>query len=169
MIKKILLAFALVLIVIQFVHPAKNNSNNQSNHINTIYPVPQEVSNTLAVACADCHSNNTRYPWYSKIQPVAWWLDDHVKEGKKHFNFSEFANRRIAYQNHKMEELIEMVDKGEMPLNSYTWVHGDARLTAEQKQQLTGWAKGIMDTLKARYPADSLVMPKRPSNTPPAK
>ncbi len=161
MIRKILTGLLFVLIAIQFIHPAKNNSNIQSAHLNTLYPVPAEVANTLAVACDDCHSNNTRYPWYSKIQPVSWWLNDHIIEGKRRLNFSEFANRRLAIQNHKMEEIIEMVKEGEMPLDYYTWLHGDSKLTPEQKQQIIGWAAGIMDTLAAKYPADSLKMPKR--------
>ncbi len=159
--KKILLGLAGVLIVIQFIRPAKNNSNIQTNHIANKYMMSQEVKEIFAKACDDCHSNNTRYPWYSYFQPVAWWLDKHVKDGKRHLNMSELGARRINLQNHKLEEIIEMVDKNEMPLNSYTWVHTDAKLTDVERTWIINWAKSSMDYIKANYPADSLIMPKR--------
>jgi len=114
-------------------------------------------------ACYDCHSNTTRYPWYAEVQPAAWWLANHVKEGREHLNFSEFTNRRIAYQNHKLEEVVEMVKEKEMPLPSYTWfgLHPEADLTDQQRDQLTLWAQSLMAQLAAKYPADSLVMKRR--------
>ncbi|MCB0524105.1 MAG: heme-binding domain-containing protein, partial [Saprospiraceae bacterium] len=112
-------------------------------------------------ACMDCHSNNTRYPWYAEIQPVGLWLAGHVKGGKQHLNFSEFTNRRVAYQNHKFEEIIEMVRDGEMPMKSYTWTHADARLTQEQKNLICDWSQAMRDSLAQQYPADSLVMRRR--------
>jgi hypothetical protein len=115
----------------------------------------------LDVGCNDCHSNLTRYPWYANIQPIASWLANHVNEGKRELNFSEFTKRKIAVQNHKFEEIIEMVKEGKMPLGSYTWVHRDAALTEAQKQTLTQWAQACMDTLQAQYPADSLVLKRK--------
>ena len=159
--KKILLGLATVFVLIQFIRPEKNNSNIQTNHIANKYMMPQEVKEIFAKACDDCHSNNTRYPWYSNFQPVAWWLDDHVKDGKRHLNMSELGARRINLQNQKLEEIIEMVDKKEMPLNSYTWIHTDSKLTEVERNWITTWAKSAMDYIKANYPADSLVMPKR--------
>jgi hypothetical protein len=103
------------------------------------------------------------FPWYAEVQPVAFWLANHVEEGKEHLNFSSFTARRVAVQNHKFEEIIEMVKEKKMPLGSYTWfgLHHDANLTDEQRSTLTAWAQANMDSLKANYPADSLVM-KRP-------
>lgn len=142
----------------QFIRPAKNLSNDQSKHLSTRYPIPAEVEAILKVACYDCHSNYTIYPWYAEIQPVAAWLANHVNEGKREINFSDLATRRIAVQNHKLEEVIEMVREGEMPLGSYTWVHRDAILTREQKDLLIHWAEATMNTIKSQYPADSLVL-----------
>ncbi|MEY3874712.1 MAG: hypothetical protein RL363_1433, partial [Bacteroidota bacterium] len=113
-------------------------------------------------ACADCHSNKTAYPWYASIQPAAFWLADHVKEGKREFNFNEFAGYRIAKQNHKLEEVIEQIKEGEMPLYSYTLIHRDAKLTDAEKATLINWCQNIMDTLKATYPADSLILKRKP-------
>lgn len=142
----------------QFIRPAKNLSNDQSKHLSTRYPIPAEVEAILKVACYDCHSNYTIYPWYAEIQPVAAWLANHVNEGKRELNFSDLTTRRIAVQNHKLEEVIEMVREGEMPLGSYTWVHRDAILTREQKDLLIRWAEATMNTIKSQYPADSLVL-----------
>ncbi len=150
-----------LLVLGQFIRPEKNQSNDQTNHIRTKFPIPEPVEATLEVACYDCHSNYTRYPWYAAVQPVAGWLAGHVKEGKKHLNFSDLTTRRIALQNHKLEEIIEVLREGEMPLNSYTWTHRDAVLTAGQKEQIITWAQTAMDSLKVQYPADSLRLPRR--------
>ena len=101
-----------------------------------MYPVPENVQAILDRSCADCHTNKTNYPWYSEIQPVAWWLNDHVTDGKKHFNLNNFGNMRLAIQNHKLEECIEQVKEGEMPLESYTLIHKDAKLSEEDKTTL---------------------------------
>ena len=146
-VKKILLVLLLALIVIQFIHPKKNKAEGpQPNFIGNSFAIPDDVKTILAKACNDCHSNNSTYPWYAKIQPVHWWLDGHIKDGKNQF--------------HKMEETVDMVKKGEMPLNSYTWTHKDAKLTDEEKNKIIGWANTVMDTMKAKYPIDSLVRKK---------
>lgn len=150
-----------LLVVGQAIRPERNLSNDQTAHIRTQHAIPADVESMLEVACYDCHSNHTRYPWYANVQPVASWLANHVEEGKRELNFSTLTKRRIAVQNHKMEEVIEMVREKEMPLSSYTWTHADARLTDAQRERLVQWAQGVMDTLKARYPADSLVLKRR--------
>lgn len=156
-----MLLLLLALIAIQFFHPKKNKASGpQPNYIGNVYSVPDDVKSILAKACNDCHSNNTRYPWYASIQPVHWWLNKHVREGKKHINYDEYTHKPLRYQYHKMEETIEMVKEGEMPLKSYTWTHKDARLSDEEKSKITGWAQSVMDTLKARYPLDSLIRKK---------
>lgn len=162
MFRKIMLVLLAAFIVIQFIHPAKNKSEGpQPNYIGNNYAVPADVKSILEKACNDCHSNNTRYPWYAKIQPVDWWLNKHVLDGKKELNLDEYSNRAPRYQYHKMEEVIEMVKEREMPLKSYTWTHKDARLTSNEREKLTGWAQSVMDAMKVKYPVDSLIRPKR--------
>jgi hypothetical protein len=144
-------------IVIQFFHPKKNiHEGDQPNAISKKFPVPADVKVILDKACMNCHSNNTRYPWYNNIQPVAWWLNNHVIDGKKELNFDEYINRRPRFQYRRMEQTIDLVKKGEMPLDSYTWTHKDAILSEEEKTKLFDWAQSIMDTLKSQYPIDSL-------------
>jgi hypothetical protein len=161
MFKKIMLFLLAGLVVIQFIHPKRNRSEGpQANYIGNAFTVPDDVKGILKKACNDCHSNNTEYPWYSKLQPVDWWMDKHVKDGKKELNFDEYTHKSLRYQYHKMEEVIEMVKEGEMPLDSYTWVHKDAKLTDDEKNKIYNWANSVMDTMKAKYPIDSLIRKK---------
>jgi len=161
MLKKILLVLLLALVIIQFIHPKKNKAEgNQSYYIGNAFTVPDNVKVILAKACNDCHTNNTNYPWYTNIQPVDWWMNHHVNEGKKELNFDDYTNRNLRFQYHKMEEVVEMIKEGEMPLDSYTWIHKDAKLTEEEKSTLVNWADGIRDTMKSKYPLDSLIRKK---------
>ena len=161
MLKKILVLLLIALIVIQFFHPPKNRAAGpQPNHLSARYAVSAEVNAILEKACNDCHSNNTRYPWYSKLQPVDWWMDDHIKEGKKELNLDEYTSRSLRYQYKKLEEISEQVEKGGMPLDSYTWIHKDAKLTENEKKLLISWADGLRADMKAKYPADSLIRKK---------
>ena len=144
-------------VIIQFFRPAKNKSEGTSkNDISTLYTVPLDVQNILKTSCNDCHSNNTVYPWYAEVQPVAWWLNDHVQDGKKDLNFSEFASYRPRRQYRKLEEINELIKENEMPLNSYLWIHKDAKLSDQQKLTLANWVNAVRDTMKAHYPIDSL-------------
>jgi len=163
MLKKLLYFLLFTLLIIQFIQPEKNISDNVKYDVSKKYIVPDEVSVILKNACNDCHSNNTVYPWYSNIQPLAWWLDEHIEDGKRHLNLSDFTKLPIAIQNHKFEEFIEMIDENEMPLESYTYLglHPEAKLTSDEKSTLKTWAGKQMDYLKATYPADSLIMKRR--------
>ena len=163
MMKKILIGLGMAMILVQFFQPNKNNSNDQTYDISNSYEIPHEVNQLLQTSCNDCHSNETTYPWYANIQPMAWWIDDHIKDGKSDLNFSEFTKAPIAIQNHKFEEIIEEVDEYEMPLASYTYLglHSEANLSDDQRKIIIDWAKAQMRLLKEKYPADSLVMPDR--------
>ena len=161
MFRKIMLFLLAALVIIQFIRPKKNKAEGtQPNYIGNNFAIPADVKTILAKACFDCHSNNTRYPWYANIQPVYWWLNKHVTNGKKGINFDDYAGKSLRYQYHKMEEVIDEVKEGKMPLDSYTWTHKDARLTDEEKSKITSWAQAVMDTMKAKYPIDSLIRKK---------
>jgi hypothetical protein len=165
--KRLFLLLLLVFIVIQFFRPAKNISTGISaNDITTKYTIPEDVQTALKTACYDCHSNNTKYPWYNNIQPVAWWLADHVNEGKRELNFSEFASYKIGRQYRKLESLNKEIKDGEMPLGSYTLIHKDAILSDQQKLSIANWVTSVRDSIKAHYPEDSL---KRPQQQPQTK
>ena len=150
--KKILLIILAVLVIIQFFRPSRNESTTMSaNDISKHYTVPDDVNQILKKACNDCHSNNTIYPWYTNVQPVGWWMNWHVNEGKDHFNFSEFGSYTPKRQHHKLEEVIEQVKEGEMPLNSYTWMHKEAILTTQEKTLLMNWAEILRKEIAAKH------------------
>jgi len=135
--------FAL-LVIIQFFHPAKNVSERISeNDISQVYQVPAKVSTILVSKCYDCYSNNTHYPWYNNIQPVAWWMSNHVKGGKRHLNFSEFKTYSEKKAKHKLEELSESVTEGWMPPDSYLWIHKEARITSEDAAIINLWIASL--------------------------
>jgi hypothetical protein len=138
---KLVLIFALLaLVAIQFIRPDKNESGYEGvEHFeNETKPTP-EMASLLRANCYDCHSNQTNYPWYAEIAPVNYWLADHVKDGKKHFNVSAWEKYSAKRKDHKLEELVEFVEEGEMPLDSYTWIHGD--LPEEDAKALIQWVQ----------------------------
>ncbi|MBK9328002.1 MAG: heme-binding domain-containing protein [Sphingobacteriales bacterium] len=138
--RKILLSILLALIVIQFFHPVKNqDAELLSTDITKVHPVPEDVLTILKTSCYDCHSNNTVYPWYNNIQPVAWWLSNHVKEGKEHLNFSDFGSYPEKKAKHKLQEVKEAIEENEMPLTSYTIIHRNAALNDAQKKLVLDW------------------------------
>lgn len=143
-IKKILLLLLLVFVIAQFFGPEKNQGDIAS--LDAFYAEtnpPSEVKEILKVSCNDCHSDVTRYPWYSQITPVNYWMAEHVEDGKKHFNISNWEGSSLKRKDHKFEELIEMVEEKEMPLPSYTWAHSDAKLTDAQINSIISWAKQV--------------------------
>jgi hypothetical protein len=136
------------LIICQFFQPTMNASPALS------------VTDILSTSCYDCHSNNTSTMFYMHIQPVGWWVMDHINEGKEELNFDEFGAYSLRRQYHKLEEIAEQINEGEMPLTSYTLIHGDAKLSDAQKIAVVDWANALRDTMEAHYPMDSLVMKK---------
>lgn len=156
--KRILIVLLVILIIIQFFKPARNVSTAFSiNDIKNKILVNTEQQNILKQSCYDCHSNNTRYPWYANIQPVAWWLNNHIEEGKRELNFSEFGAYTLRRQYKKLEEIGDLVEEGEMPLSSYTFIHRDALLNGTQKKILGDWADTSMINLKQQNHPDSFL------------
>lgn len=150
--KKILTIILLAIIAIQFIRPTKNSQIvDPSKTVTSLFQTPLSVKNILEVSCLDCHSNNTVYPWYSNFQPIMWFLTNHVNEGKDHLNFDQFGDYSLKKQHQKLEEIVEVLDKNKMPLTSYTIIHRDANLNAEQKEELIGWAKANMENLTPKH------------------
>ena len=159
--KTVSIVLLIALIVIQFIRPSKNEGEEiAANQIIAIHQVPDTLQQILKASCNDCHTNTTYYPWYSKIQPVAWILNDHIVEGKKELNFSIFATYPAYRRYKKFKEIGKEVKDGDMPIFSYTLLHRDASLNADQKLLIENWAASAMKEMEAKYPADSLVKPK---------
>ena len=143
-IKRILLLLLILLVIAQFFGPEKNEGDLASIDAFLVETnPPEEVKLILKESCYDCHSDVTRYPWYNTITPVNYWLADHIKHGKKHFNMSNWVGNSTKRKDHKFEELIEMVEEETMPLNSYTWTHTEEKLTDAQIKTVIDWAKQV--------------------------
>jgi hypothetical protein len=139
--KKIGYGLIIVFVIMQFIQPSGNNGEasgeNDITHMATISP---DLMSILQTSCYDCHSNHTNYPWYSKIQPIGFWLDEHVNDGKKHLNFSEYNSYTLKRKKHKLEEIAEQVKEHEMPMWQYSLIHTNAKLNEDQITLLVNWA-----------------------------
>lgn len=149
--KKVGIGLLVLLVVLQFFQPNKNQGDKLGpNDIYQVAMTPTLVQTALETSCYDCHSNNTVYPWYTKVQPIGLWMQHHVDEGKEELNFSEFKSYKPKRQAHKMDEIVEMLEKDEMPLASYTLIHKNAVLTEEQKVQMIEWAKASAKEIRTK-------------------
>ena len=152
--KKIGVFLIVLFIVIQLFRIDKTvQPEDPSKDFISVTGANDEVAHLLNVACYDCHSNQPNYSWYTNIAPFSWWVKSHINEGTHHLNFSEWATYKEKRKHHKLEECIEMVEEDEMPLASYTWMHGDAKLTDAQKQLLVEWFRSQKD--KIQVPAET--------------
>jgi hypothetical protein len=143
-----LLVLLIAFIGIQFIQPARNeNGQVLSSDISKVVTVPENVQSILQTSCYDCHSNNTRYPWYNYVQPAAWILANHIKHGKRDLNFSDFGSYSVRKQQSKLKAIADQVKDGEMPLYSDTIIHKNARLSKEEKALIIDWAQNAMDSL----------------------
>ncbi len=158
----LLIVVVIALIVIQFFKPEKNASAEIATEgISAKHAVPENVQQILKVSCYDCHSSNTVYPWYAKIQPASWFLANHIADGKKQLNFSIFSTYSAARRYKKFKEIAQQVKDNEMPLFSYTIIHRDAVLNPDQKSAIENWAATSMKEMELQYPTDSLVRKKK--------
>ena len=139
----------MALVVIQFFPIILNESDYvpQSDFM-VENQVPATIKNRLQVSCYDCHSNNTDYPWYSKIQPAAWFLEDHIQEGKDELNFNEWATYSDRRKNSKLRSIISQIEEDKMPLDSYTLIHRDAILSDEDKRMIIDYMTALKDSLE---------------------
>jgi hypothetical protein len=150
LVKKILIVLGIVFIAIQFIQPAHNKSGQVlPTDFGNIYTVPANVQPILQNACYDCHSNNTRYPLYSYIQPAGWILANHIKKGKAMLNLSDFGSYSFRRRISKLKDMVAEIEDGEMPLASYKMLHKNARLSAAEKDLIVNWIRKTADSLNA--------------------
>lgn len=146
--RKIVLALVIVFVAIQFIQPVHNKSGQVLlTDFAKVYKVPDSVQLILQNACYDCHSNNTRYPWYSYAQPMAWIMASHVKNGKDKLNFSEFGSYTIRRQINKLKGIAGQIKDDEMPLASYKMMHSNAVLSQQDKALIMDWINKTADSL----------------------
>lgn len=137
--------FLAILLGIQFIPRNYNRAEEiPASDLMKVMAVPGNVEKILTTSCYDCHSNNTNYPWYSHVQPFAFYLADHIEDGKSELNFSEFGEYSERRQKSKLRSSLSQVEDGEMPLSSYTLVHKDARLSEKEKRALMEWIEKVL-------------------------
>lgn len=148
-VKVIAWTLLIALTVIQFIPVERNQSDSfPKTDFMVVNNVPDPVMESVQTSCYDCHSNNTEYPWYNKIQPVAWFLEKHIKEGKTELNFNEwdeYSNRR---KESKLRSIISQIEEDEMPLDSYTLIHKDAILSDEDKTMIINYMTTLKNSLE---------------------
>ena len=145
------LGLLLALIAGQFVQLPRNTGATEGPaSIVAVHQVPAEVRSILRRACYDCHSNNTKYPWYASVQPVAWWLSHHVAEGKAEVNFSDFARYDAKRAVRKLQSVADEVRERQMPLKSYLLMHAEAKQTDAEVARVAAWAEGLADEIESR-------------------
>jgi hypothetical protein len=146
--KKAILLLLIAVVGIQFMPTTRNQSNEvYETDFTKTFIVPNNVQNLLKNSCYDCHSNNTNYPWYNLIQPVSWFLENHIKEGKKELNFNEFGAYSIRMQKSKLKSVINQIKENKMPLPTYALIHKDAKLSEADKELLIRWMNKLKDSL----------------------
>lgn len=141
--RKILLSVFVILAIMQFIQPDRNSGKVQGVGIIQTYTVPAEIHAILSRSCYDCHSNTTRYPWYTSIQPFGWWMASHIREGKSELNFDEFGEYPSRRQKSKLKAIAESIKDETMPLPSYTLMHRSAKLSQRDKEVLIRWLDKI--------------------------
>lgn len=142
--KKVITLLLILFIAAQLFRPEKNDGDLVSietffNDTNT----PKTIKTIFKESCFDCHSSTTRYPWYSKITPINYWMAGHIKHGKGHLDFSKWNDYSIEKKDHKLEEIIETMETHIMPLSSYKWLHNDANLSKIQIDSIINWANQV--------------------------
>jgi hypothetical protein len=144
--KKTLKLLALVIIalviLIQLYRPERYTTEEiTSDHITNVINVPENVQSILKRSCYDCHSNQTRWPWYSGVAPVSWFVISDVSRGRSKMNFSEWSKYSKTKQGIKLDNICDEITEGDMPLKQYLYIHKDAVLSKEDKDILCRWAK----------------------------
>jgi len=140
--KRIAILLVVILVGVQFI-PTDVNQQEEipKTDIRHVYDVPDNVMNILQISCYDCHSNNTNYPWYSHVQPMRFLMDRDIREGKEELNFSEFGSYSQRKQKNKLDRISKQVKADKMPLPSYLLLHSNAKLSADDKQEIINWVE----------------------------
>ncbi len=131
-----LLALGVLVIGMQLIPVSRSNPPVQGE-----VEAPAKVMAVLERSCYDCHSYETRWPWYAYVAPVSWLVAHDVEEGREHLNFSAWSQHDAEERAEKLEEIWEEVDEGKMPLEKYVWLHSDARLTDADRETLRVWVQ----------------------------
>lgn len=146
--KKVLFGLVVIIIAIQFITIDQTNPPaDMKNDFLEITSPPGDLGNIIKASCYDCHSNHTKYPWYADVAPVSWLLKQHIDDGRRNLNFSTWSEFDKSKKDHKLEECIDMIKSGEMPMEGYVMLHAEAEINHEQKMFLISWLTELRDSL----------------------
>ena len=149
---KVLLILLAVFALMQFFQPNRNSGETAlASDITKVYTVPDNVQAILKKACYDCHSNSTRYPWYTYVQPFGWMMNSHINEGKAELNFNEFASYSARRKRSKIKAIAGSIKDGSMPLASYTLIHRNAKLNNTEKDLILNWLRRIEEESSQKH------------------
>lgn len=148
--KWILVAMAATFGLLQFTNPDRTNPPVTPGHdLFAVSPPPPEVAKLVRTSCFDCHSQETKWPWYSRMAPMSWTVAHDVKEGRERLNFSDWPVNDPARASRKFGNISDQVDSADMPLKKYTMIHRDAILSDAQRKLIVDWAEAQADRLNA--------------------
>ncbi len=145
--KKALLIGLSIFILIQLIRPKMNIDNSNSLIDKNVTEFPVDINKVLVNSCFDCHSNNTKYPWYNQLAPFSWIIAQHINEGKEHLNFSKWNTYNTNQKNHLLDEIEAVIKENKMPLKSYLLMH-DVALKKEEKELVLNWVQQTKSRLK---------------------
>lgn len=129
--------------VIQLARPARTNPpTDPARTLMAVTHVTPDAEGVLVRACRDCHSNDTRWPWYSNVAPISWFVIDHVNHGRRHFNYSDWAQYDPDQRPKILKDICKLTRENDMPMTSYLWLHPDARLSDRDLVALCDWTDG---------------------------
>ena len=145
LLRLVVLAWVGVLLAIQLIRPARTNPpTDPARTLTASMAVPPPVAAVLERSCRDCHSNDTRWPWYSNVAPMSWIVIDDVNSGRRHFNYSDWARNAPDKSRKILQDICEETRQGSMPVGSYTLLHRDARLSDADVAALCSWATAAL-------------------------
>jgi hypothetical protein len=138
--RRIIPGVVALLVAAQFVSVDRTNHPiEQARTFYTVENVPQKVQSLLDRSCSDCHSNQTRWPWYSGVAPISWVVVNDVHSARRKLNFSEWGNYSAKKRDHEKEEICNEVMEGDMPESKYAFIHRQSKLTAEERAKICEW------------------------------
>lgn len=138
--KKVLLYGIIIFLSFQLIQIDKENpSVDKKIDYNQVTHASLEIQKILKKACYDCHSNEVKYPWYSSIAPISWFIKEHVNQGKEYVNFSEYGKYNRYQKENIKSSLYRVIENKTMPLNSYLWMHKEANLSEKDYILLLNW------------------------------
>ena len=140
--KRVWIGVLVLLAAIQLIPVAKTNpAVDGGKTLLAGSSVPAEVSEILQRSCQDCHSNRTKWPWYSHVAPVSWVVASDVNGGRRHMNLDEWGSYSLDKKQSRLTKICEELKSGDMPDTKYTLIHRNAKLTDAERGTLCDWAE----------------------------